>query len=70
MQYEHHTLEPYGVNGSIRAPIPILDNLQDTGGTEASEGLSLLVLPAVLSEEKCKSKEVHHRSRQGKQVPF
>jgi len=40
MQYEHHTLEPYGVNGSIRAPIPILDNLQDTGGTEALRGLA------------------------------
>jgi len=47
MQHEYRTLEPYGVDGSIRAPIPILDNFQHAGGTEAAERFSLLVLPAV-----------------------
>ena len=45
MQNEYRPLE-HRVDGPLRAPIPILENLQDTGGTEASERLSLLVLAA------------------------
>src|SRR2546421_8881126 len=70
MQHEHHALEPYGVDGSIRTPIPILDNLQHASGAEAFEGLGLLVFLAILGKVKGISKEVLHRSGQGVQVPF
>ena len=69
MQNEYRPLE-HRVDGPLRAPIPILENLQDTGGTEASERLSLLVLPAVLRKVKSKSEKVHHGFGQGKQVPL
>jgi hypothetical protein len=65
MQHEHRALEPYGVDGSIRTPVPILDNLQHASGAEAFEGLGLLVLLAILSEVKSISKEVLHRAGQG-----
>jgi hypothetical protein len=70
MQHEHYAFEPYGVDRSIRAPIPILDNLQDASGAEAFEGLGLLMLLAILGKVKSISKEVFHRAGQGKQVPF
>jgi len=38
MQHEHRALEPYGVHGSIRTPVPILDNLQHASGAESFEG--------------------------------
>ena len=57
MQHEHHALEPYGVDGSICTSIPILDNLQDTSGAKAFEGLGLLMLPAILGKVKSISKE-------------
>jgi hypothetical protein len=70
MQHEHHTLEPHCVDRSIRAPIPILDNLQNASGAEALEGLGPLMLLAILRKVKSISKEVLHRAGQGKQVPF
>jgi hypothetical protein len=70
MQHEHHALEPYSVDGSIRTPIPILDNLQDTSGAEAFEGLGLLVLLSILGQVKSISEEVLHRGGQRMQVPF
>src|ERR1017187_8540825 len=70
MQHENRTLEPHGVDGSIRAPIPILDNLQHAGGTEATERLSLLVLPAILRKVKRESEKVHYWRGQGEQIPL
>jgi hypothetical protein len=52
--------EPYGIDGSIRAPIPILNNLQDARGTEAPERLGLLVLLARLSKVEGIPEEVLH----------
>ena len=37
MQHEHRALEPYGMHGSMRTPVPILDN--HACGAESSEGL-------------------------------
>jgi hypothetical protein len=70
VQHEHHALEPYGVDGSICTSIPILDNLQDTSGAEAFEGLGLLMLPAILGKVKSISKEVLHWAGHRKQVPL
>jgi molecular chaperone GrpE (heat shock protein) len=66
MQHEHHALKPYGIDGSIRTLIPILDNLQDASRAEALEGLGLPVLLAILGKVKSISKKVHHRLGQGK----
>jgi len=60
MQHKHPSLEPNGVDRSIRAPVPIFDNLQDASRTEARERLGLLVLLARLRKEESISKEVHH----------
>src|ERR1035438_5470693 len=70
MQHEHRALESYGVHGSIRTPVPILNHLQDASGAEAFKRLGLLVLLAILGKVKSISKEVLHRAGQGPQVPF
>jgi hypothetical protein len=65
MQHEHHTLEPYGVDRSIGAAVPIFDNLKHTGGTEALEGFGLLVLLPGL----CKVKSVAKTPARRKRLP-
>jgi hypothetical protein len=70
MQYEHRGLESNCVNGSIRTPIPILRNLQNTGGPKPLERLGLRVLLPRLSEVKSKSKQILDRLWQGLQIPL
>lgn len=68
MQHEYRVLELYGIDGSIRASIPVLDNLKDTSRAKAFERLRLLVLSAILCQIKRESKEVHHGPGARKQV--
>ena len=70
MQHEHRGLEPYCVDGSIRTPIPILRNLQDTSGTKALERFGLLVLLAHLSEVECESKQILDRLGRNFRIPL
>jgi hypothetical protein len=34
VEYENHPFKLHGVNGAVRAPVPVLDDLQNTGGTK------------------------------------
>ncbi|HEY1204561.1 MAG TPA: hypothetical protein VGF05_07705 [Bryobacteraceae bacterium] len=52
MQHEDQALEPHGIDGSIRAAIPVLDDFQNASGTKAAQGFGLLVLPARLCKDR------------------